>query len=598
LRKLIFDCLWPAFEQHRLLAGVLVLCGFLASMTEGIGISLFVPLFNALDPDLGPTENGEGLIDYLAALFSGVPAKARVAVIASAIFGAVLAKAVLTYATTYLSTLLAARTTQDLRSGVIAVVLGSSPGTLSRLGHGRVMNVLSNESWRTGDAVALSMRVGTSLFQLAVYIAILMLISWQLTLVVSVLLGLIGVAIRIWMRRVSEISAQVTRSNAEVSRKTVDLVGGAEVVRGFGTEERERESFRATSERLAKDSVRSWMLTGAISPLYEVIAAAVIVGVLLSATQAGTGLAPLLVFVFVLFRLVPVARRLERERAELLATEGPVRETLAVVSATGEQELASGTRHFDGIRRRITLENVSFRYMADANAALDDISLEIPATGLTAIVGPSGAGKSTLGRLILRLLDPTSGRILIDGTPLTDFDLPTWRSRVAVVPQKPYLFNTTVRANIAYGAPAATDAEVERAAEAAGAQQFIENLADGYDTKLGEGGIELSGGEAQRICLARAIARKPELLLLDEATSSLDSNSEEVIGSAVAELGQHCAVVVIAHRSAIVKAAGRILVLDRGKLAEKGDFRSLASAGGLFSSLYKDQEGSHGDSDS
>jgi subfamily B ATP-binding cassette protein MsbA len=371
MRKLIFDSLWALFEQHRLLTWLLVFCGFLASMTEGIGIGLFIPLFNSLDPDLASAGDGGGAIDFLTSLFSSVPAETRVVVVAGAIFGAVLAKAVLAYLTTYLSTLLAARTTQDLRSRVVDVVLGSGPGTLGKLGHGRVMNVLNNESWRTGDAVALSMQIVIALSQLVVYLAILVVISWQLTLVVSILLGLVGIAVRYWTRRVREISVQVTRSNAEVSRKTIDLVGGADVVRGFGTGDRERRDFEVTSERLAKDSVRSWMLIGAISPLYEVIAAGVIVGVLLSATRTGAGIASLLVFVFVLFRLVPVVRRLERERAELLATEGPVHETLAIIAATGEPGIASGTRPFAGLRDALTLESVSFRYEPGVDAALD-----------------------------------------------------------------------------------------------------------------------------------------------------------------------------------------------------------------------------------
>ena len=586
MRKLIFDSLWALFEQHRLLTWLLVFCGFLASMTEGIGIGLFIPLFNSLDPDLASAGDGGGAIDFLTSLFSSVPAETRVVVVAGAIFGAVLAKAVLAYLTTYLSTLLAARTTQDLRSRVVDVVLGSGPGTLGKLGHGRVMNVLNNESWRTGDAVALSMQIVIALSQLVVYLAILVVISWQLTLVVSILLGLVGIAVRYWTRRVREISVQVTRSNAEVSRKTIDLVGGADVVRGFGTGDRERRDFEVTSERLAKDSVRSWMLTGAISPLYEVIAAGVIVGVLLSATRTGAGIASLLVFVFVLFRLVPVVRRLERERAELLATEGPVHETLAIIAATGEPGIASGTRPFAGLRDALTLESVSFRYEPGVDAALDGVSLTIPARGLTAIVGPSGAGKSTLGRLLLRLVDPTGGRILVNGTPLTEFDLPSWRNRVAVVPQKSFLFNTTIRENIAYGAPAATDAEIEQSSKAAGAHEFIADLADGYDTKLGEGGVELSGGEAQRICLARALIRKPELLLLDEATNALDSLSEARVQQALEAVKMDCSAIVIAHRLETVSNADHIVVLDSGRVVEQGTLQTLLDADGTFARMY------------
>jgi subfamily B ATP-binding cassette protein MsbA len=218
---------------------------------------------------------------------------------------------------------------------------------------------------------------------------------------------------------------------------------------------------------------------------------------------------------------------------------------------------------------------------------LSELSLQIPATGLTAIVGPSGAGKSTLIKLLLRFFDPTEGRILVGGTPLTDLRLDDWRSRIAVVPQKVFLFSATVRENIAYGALEADDEQVIAAASAAGAHEFITRLPEGYDTRLGEEGDKLSGGEAQRICLARALIRKPDLLLLDEATNALDSISEELIQQALEKLRHSCAVVVVAHRLATVERADQILVLDDGQLVEQGNLNQLLQANGLFARLYK-----------
>ena len=204
-----------------------------------------------------------------------------------------------------------------------------------------------------------------------------------------------------------------------------------------------------------------------------------------------------------------------------------------------------------------------------------------------AIVGPSGAGKSTFVKLLLRFFDPNEGQVLVDGMPLAELKLDEWRSRLAVVPQKPHLFNATVRENIAYGDFEASDERVQTAAHDAGAHDFIESLADGYDTRLGEDGVELSGGEAQRICLARALVHKPDLLLLDEATNALDSISEQRIQKALEEARARCSVVVVAHRLSTVVRADQILVLNEGRLVERGDFKKLHNSGGLFAQLYK-----------
>jgi subfamily B ATP-binding cassette protein MsbA len=200
-------------------------------------------------------------------------------------------------------------------------------------------------------------------------------------------------------------------------------------------------------------------------------------------------------------------------------------------------------------------------------------------------VGPSGSGKSTIIKLLLRFFDPTDGSILVDNKPLTSLTLDSWRSRIAVVPQKAFLFNATVRDNIAYGDLQADDDKVVAAAQAAGAHDFIEALPQAYETKLGEDGVELSGGEGQRICLARAMIREPEILLLDEATNALDSISEDLIQVAIDKLKQECAVVVVAHRMATIERADQILVLDDGKLVQQGDLKQLIAQGGLFAQL-------------
>src|SRR5919201_808468 len=234
---------------------------------------------------------------------------------------------------------------------------------------------------------------------------------------------------------------------------------------------------------------------------------------------------------------------------------------------------------------RIELVGVTYRYPESVRPALSDLSLMLPAGARTALVGRSGAGKSTLVSLLLRFMDPTSGRIAVSGLPITELPIEIWRKNVALVPQQPYLFHGSVHENISLARPAATRIEVERAAELAGAAEFIARLPRGYDTQIGERGSRLSGGEAQRLAIARAFLKDAPLLILDEPTSSLDPTSEALIRAALERLMHERTVLVVAHRLNTIYTADRIAVLENGHLVEAGSHAELLERGGLYARL-------------
>ena len=235
---------------------------------------------------------------------------------------------------------------------------------------------------------------------------------------------------------------------------------------------------------------------------------------------------------------------------------------------------------------RIRFDQVSFAYPSRPDdLAIADLDLRIEAGETVAIVGPSGAGKSTCLQLLLRFYDPISGTISIDDQPLGCLDPTALRSQLALVPQETVLFGANARENIRLGRPDATDREVEAAAKAAAAHEFISALPDGYETFLGERGIRLSGGQRQRIAIARAILKDPPVLLLDEATSALDSESERLVQAALERLMEHRTTLIIAHRLSTVKKADRILVMDRGRIAAEGTHEELVSSNPLYARL-------------
>ena len=293
-----------------------------------------------------------------------------------------------------------------------------------------------------------------------------------------------------------------------------------------------------------------------------------------------------LTFLVLLYRLQPRVKQLDFDRVALDALSASIEEVRRLLDESDKPYLRSGRRVPASIEKGITFENVSFHYDAGKGAALQQVTCSIKVGETTAFVGPSGAGKSSLISLICRFYDPSSGRLLIDGIALPEFNLAWWRNQIAVVSQEVYLFNATVAENIAYGKLGATHQELVEAARKAHALEFIEALPEGFETIVGDHGLRFSGGQRQRLALARAFIRDPQILILDEATNSLDLISEGVVQDALEEFGRNRTVLIVAHRISTIMHADKVIVLDLGKVVESGTVTQLLAADGLFSRFY------------
>jgi subfamily B ATP-binding cassette protein MsbA len=317
------------------------------------------------------------------------------------------------------------------------------------------------------------------------------------------------------------------------------------------------------------------------------MAVAAIMIILAVAVWRGDAVTTLVGYLAIAYRMQPQVSAILGSRTRLTSLEAPVAAIEEAVSANPRSKEAD--RDLPARTREITLEGVSARYPKTGRLALQDISCVFARGQVTAIAGFSGAGKSTLVALLLRFLEPDRGRILVDGVPLSDVKAQAWHRRIAFVEQNAFLFNASVRDNIRYGDLDADFDAIQEAAQAAQAYDFIADLAQGYDTIIGEHGVRLSQGQRQRIALARALVRQPDVLILDEATNALDAPTDRSVRAAIESGRRDRLVIVIAHRRQTIGTADHVLVLHQGRLVEAGRPSDLAAANGLYTRLYHDE---------
>jgi subfamily B ATP-binding cassette protein MsbA len=441
--------------------------------------------------------------------------------------------------------------------------------------------------------------IGTGLIQLtgglltaAVAVGVLVSLNWRLTLGTVVFLGAFAGGMSVAFRRLRPVFRERGQITAEVTGRLTETLGGIRLIKVYTAEARETAVFREGVQRLFANIARTITGTSATGALGTAVVG--VIGVLIMLVGGRDVVAGRMttgeLFTFVLFigmvaaPLVQIAN-IGTQLTEAFAGLDRIRELRDM--ATEDQEDAQ-KRPVPAVAGQVEFDHVSFEYEAGV-PVLRDVTFTAPAGTTTALVGSSGSGKSTLISLIMAFAQPQAGRVLVDGAAVADLRLREYRRHLGVVLQDNFLFDGTVKENIAFTKPGATDAEVEAVARVANAHDFIRGFPQGYETIVGERGVKLSGGQRQRVAIARAILADPRVLILDEATSSLDSESEHLIQEGLRRLRAGRTTFVIAHRLSTITSADQILVLERGAIVERGTHAELLALGGRYRDLYDRQ---------
>lgn len=577
---------------------ITIVLGFSGALFNGVSTTLIVPVVLGF---LGQEINlagGPPVLRRVMSVFDGMAGDNRFYLMMACILVAIILKNIAGYANSLASSHLLRQLTNAIRKDGLKLVLEVDLDFYVKTKVGDLINRLSGEVGRTAFAIRTAIQIVATVITILVFVGLLLAISWQLTLISTVLLFVVTIANQYYVKRARQFGQKLSEKSRSYSVALLEVLTGIRLVKASGKEQREYDRLDTLIDESAQADYQSQANSAITGPVNEVAGMIVVLAIVILGRQflaeqfsQGSSLATtLLTYLVILFRLLPFVGQLNNARAAFANSAPSVEIVADFLRRDNKAFMLNGTLPYAKLQSGIGFEGIGFSYPSHEDVVLKDVKLWLPKGTTLALVGASGAGKSTMADLLPRFYDVTMGRITLDGQDLRDYNLQSLRSSMGIVSQDTFLFNDSVRNNIAYARDNATDAEVIEAAKRANAYEFIIKLPKGFETEIGDRGILLSGGQKQRLAIARALLRNPDILILDEATSALDTVSERLVQEALDELSRDRTTLVIAHRLSTVQKAHQIAVLDKGQVVEVGTHDELLRReNGYYARLYSMQ---------
>ncbi|MCA9050840.1 MAG: ABC transporter ATP-binding protein [Planctomycetaceae bacterium] len=579
-------------SEHPVPAALSLVMTFTTGMLGGCGILLLIPLLQVIGA--GQRESSHGVSRILTSLCFSVGLEPRLGTILLVFLILVGLQALLVRQSVLVNTQLQLGLGKQLQDRLFESIARCRWNFFTGVRQSDFVHALTHDLNRVSFGATTLLNLVSSGVLVAVHLTVSVLISPWLTVTVLCALGLLTPLLLLLNRLARKSGKQLSGKSMEYYHHVQQQLAGMKEFKSLGAEQRQIDHFQSLTTDMQRTQTEFRAANADSAVVFTFGSALLLSGIVLAAVDLfQTPVVELLVLVAVFSRIAPQFRQLQSQWQQWLHTLPAFESVSAMLERCDAEREQTGGKTPAATSvcpskaaascPNIELRNVSFRYgPLGTKQALKNLHVTIPAGRITALAGASGAGKTTVADLLLGLLVPNEGQILADGVPLSESSLPTWRSRIGYVPQETYLLNDTIRANLLLARPEATDRQLNEALQAA-AGEFAFQSSRGLDSLVGDSGLQLSVGERQRLALARALLRQPDILILDEATSSLDTANQSRIQTAIELLRGRMTVVVIAHRLSTIRHADQIVVLDGGEIVEAGTFDSLtAQSDGIF----------------
>jgi len=582
--------------ENPVLFGVFIFLSVFAAITEGLSISLLIPILDS--QSMSNSFSNIPVLGYVSRYFEDIHGNEKLILAASFLFIVVLFRGALQMAVLTLSIIVPIEVLRKTTMTGYKYLLYASMGYLNSHDIGEHLNNVKERPMRITDLLRTTADAISMIFVLIILVGMMLLVSWKMTLLSVLFLGALSLGLRYFSEeRIAKLGRETSQAQGHFNQVLYESLEGMRIIRLKVAEQSSMRMFGKALEGILKIQRRREILYAIPGPALTTmigvfICALLFFSTVLSESDSRDLTSQLILFLFLLTRLLSPITGLNTFRHRYVGNIAALEETDDFFRIIKNQIPKNGELHFEHLNSEIEFKNVSFYYekKGTTKPVLQDLNIKIPKGKTVAIVGPSGSGKSTIINLLGRLYDPQDGQILIDGHNLRDFDVSTWRRRVSVISQDVVLFNDSIANNIAFGEDEILNDQIVSASKMASCHKFIEEMADGYNTIIGDRGVRLSGGQKQRIAIARAFLSEPDILIIDEGTSQLDSITEHQIQKAIEHLSQNCTVVTVAHRLSTVKNASKIIVMEDGKVIENGNHDELIALKNIYWNLINYQQ--------